>query len=634
MAQTYIRDALHDSGLGGRVDEIERGMGRYCAAVFSLVAFSVWLRWEALETEFFADDFAQVAMLEGRYPLRRSPLDLFTFSDGSLAEGRALIDAGFYPWFTDPELRLSMLRPLASAMFWLDHAMFGRSPLGYHLHGALWWCVLLAAIAYLYRGALRTGTALLALALFVVDEAHAVILAWIANRSALVGVCLAVLALARFVAIDRAAAPGVQRRSELLVLSLFSLSFGFGEYALCVLGYVVAHAALTGAGPLSARARRTWPAILPAALFVVVRSALGHTPRRSGMYVDPFADPLEFVHAFITRAPVLVSDMLLALRSEHWTFGGEPWLGALFRSWLPQDTFERAEAWRAVHLGLGLVACGLFALLGQWVWTRTLKPPLRWLAVGSALSLVPVVGSFPSSRLLLVPLIGFCPLLAALFVDGLARARSLFRAGSRARSLGLAGIASVACAFHLALPTLLTHAAMLGLEHASDRALRAVLNLDADEARLPEQNIILLAAVDGDSSMYLPLARWLYGKTQPAACYTLSMTPAPYALMRVAVDAFSMDFRTPAAMLRTAAEQLLRSLEHPLALRQVVETPLFRATVLGLENGQPRRFLFRFRVPLEHESLRFMISTRAGIRTFRMPPVGRATQVPAPALPD
>jgi hypothetical protein len=330
---------------------------------------------------------------------------------------------------------------------------------------------------------------------------------------------------------------------------------------------------------------------------------------------------------------VLASDLLLALRGESWTFGSVPGvLRQLGERWLPQDGFERVEAWRAVQVGLGLAACGLFVLLCRWIWTRTTSVHYRWLALGSALSMLPVVGSFPSARLLLVPLIGFCPLMAALLFEGLARARELLSIGARARALGLAALAASSCAYHLLVPLWLTRDAMIGVAYGAAASLSAVLALPG-EAQLPNQNIILLAAPSGDTSMYLPLTRGLYGRTTPAGCYTLSLTPAPYAMMRVADDAFTMDFRAPAAMLRTAGEQLLRSPERPFELHETIETRLFRVKILAIENGWPRRFLVRFKLPLEHPSLRFMATTAWGITDFPLPPVGRAVQVPAPMTP-
>src|SRR5262249_42921543 len=137
--------------------------------------------------------------MERVYPVARAPLSLFTFSDGSAEEVRALVHSGFYPWFTHEHLGLSMMRPLSSALMWVDHFLFGRAALGYHLHSALWWIALLVVFASCARRLFARRVALLATALFALDESHTMLVGWIANRNAMVSTLLALLALSSYV---------------------------------------------------------------------------------------------------------------------------------------------------------------------------------------------------------------------------------------------------------------------------------------------------------------------------------------------------------------------------------------------------------------------------------------------------
>ena len=57
----------------------------------------------------------------------------------------ALVDFGA-PYFAAPGLVLHFLRPLSSALMALDHALFGRRPLPYHVHTLLWYAALLAVV--------------------------------------------------------------------------------------------------------------------------------------------------------------------------------------------------------------------------------------------------------------------------------------------------------------------------------------------------------------------------------------------------------------------------------------------------------------------------------------------------------
>jgi len=244
-----------------------------------------------------------------------------------------------------------------------------------------------------------------------------------------------------------------------------------------------------------------------------------------------------------------------------------------------------------------------------------------------------VIGSFPSSRLLLVALIGFCPHVAALFQLGLARARELFATGRRLRALLLSSAVTLICAYQLLFAIWLTRDWVIGIDLGSRRTRKAVLELEAD-ARLPFQHVIMLAAPEGSTSMYVPLTRWVYGRSVPRSCFTVSLVPAAYQLRRVADNAFTIEYDSPAAVLRTAQEQLLRGPQNPLRLYDVIDTGVFRVMIQSLREGLPDRLLFRFEWPLEHPSLRFMTVTRKGIRVFPLPPIGGSVVVPKPEAPD
>ena len=161
-----------------------------CAAALGLA-----LRWSALSAGFSGDDYVQLCMLEQAYSLTRGPLDLFWFSGRNPAEAAKLLDVGYIPWWGQEGLRLSMLRPLSSALIALDFKLLQDNAVAYHVHSMLWWLALLSVAALLYRKLLPGAAGAVALILFAVDEAHSVPVAWLANRSTLVATCLGALGL-------------------------------------------------------------------------------------------------------------------------------------------------------------------------------------------------------------------------------------------------------------------------------------------------------------------------------------------------------------------------------------------------------------------------------------------------------
>ena len=108
----------------------------YWLVVLLLGGLGLSFRWPALRTGFIVDDYAQLSMMQGTYPVPRAPLALFTFSNGSLRDNDTLRASGFFPWWSQSDLRISLFRPLASALMWLDRALFGGDAFAYHLHSA------------------------------------------------------------------------------------------------------------------------------------------------------------------------------------------------------------------------------------------------------------------------------------------------------------------------------------------------------------------------------------------------------------------------------------------------------------------------------------------------------------------
>src|SRR5215831_5876 len=138
----------------------------------ALVLLGVALVLPSLRAGFFADDYLQIAQLEGWSANPVSPLDLYSFVPRDRARRAELIDRGA-PYFAAPELKLRFLRPLSSALMALDHALFGRRPLPYHVHTLLWYAALLALVGALYRRAAPRSLAMLAFLIFCLDDAHA-----------------------------------------------------------------------------------------------------------------------------------------------------------------------------------------------------------------------------------------------------------------------------------------------------------------------------------------------------------------------------------------------------------------------------------------------------------------------------
>jgi hypothetical protein len=93
---------------------------------------------------------AEIPVHAATEPLFGVP-NVFTFFNGDVDEQRQLRAAGERPWWSAPELRLSFWRPLSSLLWLVDLSLFGRAPLGHHLHSLAWNSALIVAATLLLR---------------------------------------------------------------------------------------------------------------------------------------------------------------------------------------------------------------------------------------------------------------------------------------------------------------------------------------------------------------------------------------------------------------------------------------------------------------------------------------------------
>jgi hypothetical protein len=613
----------------------QRKRGVFIAALVVIAALGIGLRQFVFRYEFTADDYAQLAMMEGIYPVPRAPLSLFTFSDGSEREVRALAHDGFYPWFTHERLGLSMMRPLSSALMWVDHALFGRAALGYHLHSAVWWVGLLGVFAVFLRRFFELRMTVLALALFALDEVHGVMLGWIANRNAIVSTLLSLLALSSYVARRerRIASAGW------LACVLFALALGAGEYALCLFCFFLAYELIAARDAPGARVRALLPLALLALSFLALRSAFGFGAIGSDMYLDPLRAPGFFVRHAPQRLPVLVGDLMLAIRADWWVFGS-PWLPDLIRAGvLDARWYVDAERWRVLQSSVG---CGALVLAVAIAVAVFAKPnahdahagPRRrhaaWIVLGAFLSLFALLPTFPSTRSLVAPLIGWSVLMALVAERALA---TLTRAsGSRllARISALAGLGFVV--LHLAYDVWCAPIDAEVLARNSTRAANIALAAEVDDARLPQQRVIMLQSVDQGTTIYFSLVRKLHGLHGPEAHWTLSPSVLPYVLTRTGLA--SLEIELPVGELLTSTyESIFRTLEEPVTVGQSFAWGGLLVTVRETRNGGVSRVLFAFDRPLEDRMFVFLISSARGLVPFRLPPVGGRVEIPLAPQP-
>ncbi|MDD9938562.1 MAG: hypothetical protein OXT09_33440 [Myxococcales bacterium] len=583
-----------------------RGGGLLAVTLVVAAALGLGLRADSLQTGFFSDDFVEEAMLQGHYPAERGALDLFNFVDGSKREVQLLMARGALPWWSAPDLKLAMFRPLTSALVGLDRALFGADPFARHLHSALWWVLALWAAVWLWRGLLPPAAVVVAALFFALEEAHTLPLSWLANRGALVALAGMTAALALHVRARERGARGSWAAVALPAPALLA-----GEWAFPFLGYFLAYELLRGAGGAGARLRALAPVAALGLGYLVLRAALGYGTRGSGVYIDAVSEPIEFLAAAVQRLPVFSADLVWGLPAHHWDFGAPAVLGFI-------DPLPR---WRQVHwaLGAGAVVLLPWAL---WVLRRSGAGErwahLPWLCLGAALALVPMVSSFPTSRLVLPAVLGIAPLAAALVVEGFERLRTGAVAPLRVLAWVILMLAILRVNTIGAVASSRGDAAMTRYLAGEGEAWMLGANLGGDD---PSARIVQLAASEHTVSLFTPLVRATRGRTMPKSFWTLSMADSPLRVHRPTPHQLELT-AVVRPFVDTSVERLYRDSDAGFTVGQRIEIDGLTVEILELSDGRPRRARFTFEHVLEDPRYRFVTCSRDGIGPVSLPAVG------------
>ena len=216
--------------------------------------------------------------------------------------------------------------------------------------------------------------------MFALEDAHAMNVAWLANRHALISlVAGGLMLLCHLRWRDGAGA-------RWLWAALVALAAGLcaGEATLGAVAYLVAWQLTLDPAPR----RQRWLGIAPYALLVLMWRALydhlGYGVNGSDLYLDPGREPLSFGLATLARWPVLQLGQWLQVPVD------------LVMALPPNGQLTVLLA--------GVVTCvGLLWLLGELLRSSAVA---RFRSLGMALALVPLCAAFPMDRLLIFAGIG------------------------------------------------------------------------------------------------------------------------------------------------------------------------------------------------------------------------------------
>ncbi|WP_437901158.1 hypothetical protein [Sorangium sp. So ce124] len=549
---------------------------------------------------FYADDYILFCYLAKLIPASPPWYDLYNFFPGAPEETRAAVSISGLPWWTDPELRIHLVRPLASALFTLERAVFGDTPLGYHLVSIALYVALVAAVGRLYLRVLPSTTAALAMLIFAISGNHVHPVGWIACQHLLLAALPVVLGLLAYLRYrEEGWRPG-------RYLGPIGLGIGLlgGEAALGGAAYWIAYKI---AGPVPPGRAAGWRARASSVLpvlgllgYFAAYKAFGGGAAHTGGYIDPLTSPLAFVAAAAERLPILIGGALVAVPADL----SVP---------LPKLPF---------------IAVGLAAAAGVALLYRACLPAvpereraaLRWLVPGALLAFFTSLGGFPGSRLLLMPGLGIAPLLAVVVLRGLGHTPSPGVA-SWPRRAGAWFLAAV----HLGLAPLLFLAATSSSIDIARKVEDIARSAEIDAP--PRKRVFIAAASDPMAAMYPQAIRALESPESFSCWSILSMNKGTHRLTRTGPSSFSLG-PIGGTMLTGAFETLYRAPSSPIAAGYEVGQCGATIRVAEVADGRPTRLEVDLGAPLEDPGLVILAWRDGRLRRVAPPAVGEAVEFP------
>ena len=546
----------------------------------------------------------------------RGPMRAYTFLDGSPERAHRLMDRGLLPWWANDRAKISFWRPLSALALQLDYALFPQRPELMHAQSIAWFVVLAVLAAIFFRDIMGLGwPAGLAAVLYVIDDAHAISVAWLANRHAIIAAAFAVASL---IAYHRWS---LSRRRSLAVLSwaLFGLALLSSEVGVVALAYVISSAALLSKGDFASRVRAVLPYVIIAVVWRATYSALGYGVAGSELYIDPVHSPLQFSLATLVRLPMLL-------------------LGIL--GWPPAEAYlilSRQAVW--VFSAAAWVLIASLATLTRRFWLPD-RVARFWL-VGMVCAALPLCAAMPGSRNMAIPSIGGMGLLVRLFANAL----STVGLPRMRRALVMAMFASLG-ALHLLLAPIasLSTTAML-------RSLNVARMTDfGDDRMLAGRDLILVDAPGSYVVGFLLPGRLFEARSLPGHLRVLSSGLAPLEVRRTGVRTLVVRpdggyypppgpegqgwaaLREPVSLtyFLRRMERLPQDGAELATLGQEVRLTNVTVKITGLtHDGRPAEAEFRFGRPLEDPVFRWVAWSRreSAYRAFRLPRVGETVRI-------
>ncbi len=574
-----------------------------------IACLSIILVLPSLKVGWHGDDWYMRMKFFDKFPIagedNASLFGLFSFITGDPDLTNLYMQIGLLPWWTYQKLKIQFLRPITELFHALDYWLWPDSAEMMHLHSILWLGALVFVVAILYRRFLGVGWAAgLAIILYVIDDAHSIPVAWLANRNSLIATFFGVLSLIMHDKWRRENwKPGAIIGPLCLAIGLLSSEFASG-----VCAYLFAYAVVFEKKELKTKIFSLIPYIIVGFIWWMLYKSTGFGAYGSGLYIDPGQEPLQWIVAIIERAPILLLGQL-------------GYLPPFYMFFLPE---QLQKIWVFAIIFIFFVFLLMIPMIRRNITSRF------WV-IGMLFALLPVCATIPDTRLLLFVSLGGMGVISQFFYHWFKKSGWL---RDRLYKNVLARIfLALFVIIHLIIAPLLMQKIIRFDQYLPNP--NTINHSITYYVFTPDSENEILVCINPVSSFLVQNIRILRQENGlPVHMWTRSLADCNQPISVTRVDEKTLVLQPKNGFIFSMPDKMVRGSSHPMKVSEKVVLYGMTAEVLSItEDNRPEKVKFTFDVPLEDKQLKFVEWRYDMFVEFQLPAIGTTVILPKIKIP-
>jgi hypothetical protein len=522
--------------------------------------------------------------------------NLFSVSDGHFETNQYLVQNGLMTWWTSPDFRFEMWRPLAEISHWIDFTLWPKQTLLMHLHQLFWvFLFYYFSFGFFTKFCEAREIAIIAFILFALSANHAQTIAWIAGRNTLMAASFGIAALLLHV-------KSVETKSNFhraLALLAFACALLSSEFGLSASVWLFAWTLTLDKDKLLTRFIRLVPYGTLMLCWAIIYKMGNHGVYGSDFYMDPASNPIGYLGAFVEKAPTAQFNSIFHI---------------------PAGIFGSGKLWQpGWFISIAMVSLLLFIIR-----SKLTTPLTQFFLLGSFFSLIPIAAGSSGARTLAFVSLGTLSLTSAVLHQWV-YGKFANKSDKRLSHIFLWPVILLTVISIGTLPVV----SVIYRNHNLDNYFNPAIKLPITEADAGS-TVVLINPNSVLYSIFYPLARSYEGLTQPASFYTMaSSKKRELYLTRDARNSFVLTTESDTGFLAEPAAYFMRSKQDPFKKGQLIKYRGLTIEVLSLlEDGRPASIRAIFDRPMESENLKLIFCEGRDFHTLTPPALGESITIP------